>query len=137
MPKLHLLTILVLVVVGILLMRWLLSCPNEIYFRIGTYESKEAGIRAAIKKLPAEMERCPKAKRYRIVWSGPTPMEDDGHVDRRALLYDRQSKALGYERDVLSGIDGKAYFVDDAAIRAVAQKDGTLEDFAEYDEKAK
>jgi hypothetical protein len=55
-------------------------------------------------------------------------------VDDRALLYEPGRKRLGYEHDVQSGISGKAYIVEMAAIKEVAKKGGSLEDFSEYDQ---
>ncbi len=122
----------ILILAGIALEAWPLGCSGEIYKTIGNFESKDAGLRAAIPRLAGEIQRCPEAELYRIVWLSPNE-EGSQHVDRRALLYTRKAKAIGYEHDVFSGIAGKAYIVDEAAIRAVAARKGTLEDFSEYD----
>ena len=123
----------ILIVAGIVLGAWSLICRDEIYKTIGNFESKDAGLRAAIPHLAAEIRRCPEAELYRIVWSSPDT-EGYQHVDRRALLYVRKAKAIGYEHDVFSGIAGKAYIVDETAIKAVAERGGSLEDFSEYDQ---
>lgn len=99
---------------------------------IGEFDSKDAALRAAIRRLAVEVDRCPDAEEYHIVWVGPDP-DQNQRVDRRALWYFRRPKTLGYEHDVSSGIAGRNYIVDDAAIKAVAEKGGALEDFAEYD----
>jgi hypothetical protein len=96
-------------------------------------------MRAAIKRLVVETERCPNAQLYRIVWVGPmSNVDTDGRqtIDRQSLLYSgpEPAKWLGYEHDVLSGTSGRTYLVDRAAIEAVAAKDGTLEDFDQYDQ---
>ena len=110
----------------------LLRCPDEIYKTIGNFGSKEAALRAAVPKLAAEIHKCPRAELYRIVWIGPDPDENQ-RIDRRALLYDKERNRLGYEPDVFSGIAGRVYIVNEAAINEVAEKGGTLEDFTEYE----
>ncbi|MEW6209296.1 MAG: hypothetical protein AB1631_13070 [Acidobacteriota bacterium] len=124
--------VVILILAGIALEVWSLGCRREIYKTIGDFESREAGLRAAIPHLAAEIRRCPEAELYRIVWRSS---DTEGHkdVDQRALLYARKAKAIGYEHDVFSGISGKAYIVAEAAIKAVAEKRGSLEDFSEYD----
>jgi hypothetical protein len=111
----------------------LFRCPKEVNVYIGEFPSRDAGLRAAIKRLPQEIDRCPGAEGYRVMWRGPDP--EDGRVDREALLYFRRPRALGFEHDVYSGISGRAYVVDEVDIRVVAEKGGTLEDFAEYDNR--
>src|SRR5262249_25862707 len=76
---------------------------------IGEFQSKDAGMRAAIKRLAVEVERHPNQDIYRIVWIGPFSDETETareSIDRRALLYcgDGPVKTVGYEHDVLSGI---------------------------------
>jgi hypothetical protein len=117
----------ILILAGTALSFWLLRCPSEIYTTIGNFESREAGLREAVPKLATEIHRCPEAELYRIVWIGPDP-------NRHALLYDAKRNRLGYEDDVLSGIAGKTYIVDKAAINKVAERRETLEDFSEYDQ---
>jgi hypothetical protein len=99
---------------------------------IGEYESIDPALRASIPKLASLLRVCPCSNKYRIVWKGQDP--EDQRVAFRALLYNRKWKTLGYEYDVYSGISGKVYIVDEAAIRAVAEKGGTLEDFEGYDQ---
>jgi hypothetical protein len=109
----------------------MVSCGKEVEVSIGEFPSKEAGLRAAIPRLASELDRCPKAEKYRVIWMGP---DSDGstRVNRRALLYLKNFKKLGYEHDVESGISGEPYIVDGAAIKAVAKKGGTLQDFSDY-----
>jgi hypothetical protein len=120
-------------------------CPPDnddtdgLFVPIGEFQSKDAGMRAAIKRLVVETERCPNARLYRIVWVGPFSDDDPAgreSIDRRSLLYwgPNPAKWLGYEFDVFSGADGRRYLVDRAAIEAVAAKAGTLEDFDQYDQ---
>jgi hypothetical protein len=116
---------------------WLLQCPRELYFTIGKFESKDAGLRAAIPVLAAEIRRCPDAELYRVVWLGPDSPSYPEAVDRRALLYIRKSKALGYEQDVFSMFPEKPYIVDRAVIDAVAEILGGLEEFSKYDQSRK
>jgi hypothetical protein len=78
---------------------------------------------------------CPWSEAYRISWRGPDP--EDQIIWYRALYYDRRSKWLGYEHDSFSGTTGKTYRADEVAIRAVAEKGGTLEDFSAYDQNKK
>ncbi|HXG91108.1 MAG TPA: hypothetical protein VNN73_01910 [Blastocatellia bacterium] len=103
---------------------------------IGEFASKDDCMRAAIRKLAVEIQRCPEAEMYHIVWISPDPDENQ-RVDRRAVLYERGRKEIGYEHDVFSGISGKAYTVDDAAIQAVAERGGTLYDFSAYEQRNK
>ena len=127
------------ILIGILLMSgitvgfFIFRCPSEMTVSIGKFESKDAGLRASIKVLADEVNRCPKSTDYHIIWVGPDPDENQ-RVDRRGLWYLRRSEWIGYEHDVNSGISGRKYIVDDEAIKAVAGKGGTLEDFAQYDQ---
>jgi hypothetical protein len=121
---------------GIVLAVWMLICPSEVRVSIGEFPSKEAGLRAAIVTLAYELDRCPNAETYRIIWRGPNS-EGSPHVGRRALLYLQEFKKLGYEHDILSGIDGEPYIVNQAAIKAVAEEGGTLQDFSNYDLNSK
>ena len=66
--KLRFIPAAILAAIGIALVMWLLVCPSEVYTLIGKYESKEAGLRAAIQRLPAEIDKCPGA--YSIVSFG-------------------------------------------------------------------
>jgi hypothetical protein len=126
----------IFVVAGICLLGWSFRCSglSGHMVTIGVYESPGAGLRAAIRVLAKELCDCPFENRiYRIVWKGPDP--DEGQrIEDHALLYDSKWKKLGYESDIGSGISGKAYTVDAAAIKAVAEKGGTLEDFSKYDQ---
>ena len=123
----------ILLVVGVAIGWWLFRCYglNAVSVHIGKFDSKDAGLRAAIPELAREIRMCPWSKEYRVIWEGPDP--EDQTVRMRALLYNRKWKSFGYEHDVFSGISGQIYKVDEAAIKAVAEKGGTLEDFAAYD----
>ncbi len=90
-------------------------------------------MRASIPILAAEIRRCPDAEIYRIIWVGSETNSNHDRAYRRSLFYDRRYKRIGYEADAFSGSIGRTYTVDDLAIQAVAQKGGTLEDFAEYE----
>jgi hypothetical protein len=128
--------IVVVFLLGVVLaVAWMLRCPKEVTVSIGEFPSMNAGLRAAVRRLPVEIDRCPAALGYRMMWISPD--SENERVDRQALLYFRGPRWLGYERDVFSGISGRKYVVDEAAIRAVAEKGGTLEDFAEYDQLSK
>ncbi|HKV37940.1 MAG TPA: hypothetical protein VJX67_01915 [Blastocatellia bacterium] len=121
------------------------ACPpgndsqDELTDDIGEFQSKDAGIRAAIKRLAVETQKCPETKSYQITWVGPSdenPSEMTSH-GWRALVYwwnGRSRMLLGYEHDFQSGTSGRIYAVDRAAIRAVADKGGTLSDFDKYDQ---
>jgi|GEM_PF-2734933 len=111
------------------------GCLRDETTSIGEFSSKSIAVRAAIPKLAAEIDRCPRAEVYRIKWEGPGDYE--GGPNRHSVLYDRMYKRIGYEDDFLSGMSGKAYEADDAAIRALAQRGGTLEDFHEEISKSK
>jgi hypothetical protein len=107
---------------------------------VGEFHSKSEGVRAAIKRLAAET-RCPDTPCIRVMWSGPPDDTSGAGANRQALVYwqiggNGQARWLGYEHDFLSGASGKCYFVDRAAIQAVADKSGTLEDFDQYDQSA-
>src|SRR5215471_14279463 len=89
---------------------------GELRVKIGEFESKDAGVRAAIKRLAAEVEAHPNQEIYRIVWIGPFSDETETArqaIDRRALVYsdDGPLKVLGYEHDVGSGRSGRCYCV--------------------------
>jgi hypothetical protein len=114
---------------------------SDVQFEIGTFNSADAGVRAAIKEL-AKLTRHPcGARSYRFVWTGP--LSDDSaparqSVGKQALfIYCGAGavRALGYEPEASKGIPGRTYFVDDPALWAVAQRDGTLEDFADFDKR--
>jgi hypothetical protein len=110
------------------------SCSEDMVKSIGRFDSKEAGVRAAIPKMAGEIARCPDARVYRVMWVGPG---NSGGDSRHSILYERTYKRIGYEDDFLSSFSGETYVVDDAAIRAVADNGGTLEAFAEYDQRSR
>ena len=99
---------------------------------IGNLDSKEAGVRAAIRKLAAEIVKCPGARVYRVMWEGPGNYQGNY---RHAILYERRDNRIGYEDDFLSSFSDETYVVDDAAIHAVADEGGALEEFARYDQR--
>ena len=111
------------------------GCPDEeLFLRIGEFDSRDAAVRAAIPKLAYAIRKCPKVKTYRIVFTAPGIYA----THRHALLYSRRNSPqalIGYEDDVFSGIspDFGPYAVDDAVVLAVSEKGGSLEDFAQYD----
>lgn len=110
------------------------GCPDEeVYVRIGDFDSRDAALRAAIPKLAKEIRKCPRVETYRIVFTSPGIYA----VDRHALLYFRRNglqTRIGYEDDVYSGVSPGfgPYTVDDAVVLAVAEKGGSLEDFARF-----
>jgi hypothetical protein len=108
------------------------TCSEEITEYIGKFDSKEAGVHAALPKMAAELARCPNAKVYRVMWVGPAQ-----GASRHSVLYERRDNRIGYEDDFLSSFSDETYVVDDTAIRAIAEKGGTLEDFAQYDQRGK
>ena len=126
----------VVLAIGIAFVVWMSSCFAEIDVSIGEFESKEAALPIAIQRLSTEVNRCPQANTYRITWIATDPSANQTAM-RRALLYDRVSDLnwLGYEQDCFSGFSDRPYVVDDAAIRAVAAKGGTLEDLKEYEQR--
>jgi hypothetical protein len=106
-------------------------CPDEVYVY---FESPIlAGEREAVRKLSDALRRCPKAQRYDVFWKEVIAGEELG---RRALVYERRNKLIGYEYDPGSGFSGAVYVVDDAAIHAVAQKYGRLDDFTAHGPRA-
>jgi hypothetical protein len=109
------------------------QCGEEITEDIGEFDSKDAALRAAIPKLAAEMRRCTEAETYRIIFFAPETHPWHQGIGRRSVLFYRPSMTVGYEADALSGTIGKTYVVDDSAVQSIAQKGGTLDDFAEYD----
>ncbi len=127
--------------IAICLLTWMAACAcpdEEIYTTIGEFDSRDAALRAAIPKLADAIRKCPQVKTYRIVFTAP----GIERVDRHALLYWRRSAPtgdIGYEDDVFSGTSTGfgPYEVDDAIVRAVAEKGGSLEDFAQYDRQRK
>jgi hypothetical protein len=120
--------------VEITLVMWLVfKCPEEISISIGKFDSKDAGLRASIPKLADEILKCPGAAKYYIIWIGPETDPAVSSVGRRSTFYNRAAKVIGYEVDAYSGSYGRTYRADDEVIRSVAEKGGTLEDFAEYD----
>jgi hypothetical protein len=116
---------------------WELRCPEEIIVSIGEFDSKDAGLRASIPRLAAEVHRCPEAEMYRIIWVAPETDPNHSGINRRSTFYSRATKTIGYEADVHSGSVGRTYVVDDATINAVAEKGGTLEDFQEYEKSVR
>ncbi|HET8669620.1 MAG TPA: hypothetical protein VFM05_03050 [Candidatus Saccharimonadales bacterium] len=107
-------------------------CSEKQTVYIGNFGSKEAGVRAAIPKLAAEIARCPDANVYRVMWEGPGNYQGNY---RHSVLYERRDNRIGYEDDFLSSFSDQSYVVDDAAIHAVAVEGGMLEDFARYDQR--
>jgi len=102
-------------------------CPTEMSVNIGWFDTADAGMRASIPELASAVQRCPKTELYRIIWIGPG---ENGEPLQRSTLYYRKSSAVAYEQDAFSGASERGYIVDDAAIQAVANKGGTLSDFA-------
>lgn len=109
-------------------------CPKEISTRIGEFDSKDSGLRASIAKLAVEIDRCPHAELYRVIWIGPG---EQGERLQRSTVYYRENSSIGYEADAFSGTSETGFVIDDAAIRTVAGTGGTLEDFADYDQRVK
>jgi len=107
---------------------WLLRCPTEIEVSIGEFESKQAALPSAIRRLSAEVENCPKAELYRVSW-----ISSDSRM-REAVLYIHKTRMLGYEADCYSGFSDRPFRVDDSAIRTVALRGGTLDDVKVYAE---
>ena len=116
---------------GITLAVLIIGCSDMDDISIGEFESKQAALPSAIRALSAEISKCPEAKQYYVSW-----IASDSNM-REAIMYLRESKWLGYEQDCYSGFSDDPYNVDDAAIREVAEKGGTLEDFKEYDHRAR
>ena len=106
-----------------------LRCPQEIETHIGWFDSKDTALRASIVKLANEIRSCPKAELYRVIWVSPEPELVGSGMSKRCIFYNRSRQGIGYEADVYSGGFGRGYIADDAAIRDVAEKGGTLEDF--------
>lgn len=121
-----------ILIIGALLLGWVtfFRCPTEIDINIGRFDTADAGLRASIPELASAVQRCPKTELYRIIWIGPG---ENGEPLQRSTLYYRKNSAIGHEQDAFSGASERGYIVDDAAIQAVANKGGTLSDFAEYD----
>lgn len=103
-------------------------CPDKVYVYFES-PTLEAGEPVAVQKLSDALRRCPNAQRYDVFWKEVVAGQELG---RRALVYDRRNKLIGYEYDPGSGFRGAVYVVDDAAIHAVAQKYGKLDDFAAH-----
>ena len=112
-----------------------LRCPQEIETHIGWFDSKDTALRASIVKLADEIRRCPKAELYRVIWVSPEPQLVASGMSNRCIFYSRSRQGIGYEADVYSGGFGKGYIADDVAIRDVAEKGGTLEDFKVNDQR--
>ena len=121
-----------LFLVGGCLVGGCMICRGEMETSIGSFDSRDTGTRSALRELAKEVASCPRAELYRVIWASPNP--EYPTIDRQAILYDRPHKRLGYERDIYSGISGKAYIVDDSAIRIVAERGGSLESFVEFDQ---
>jgi hypothetical protein len=120
-------------IVEISLAAWLvLKCPDEIAVVIGEFESKEAALRASIKRLDGEIHGCSKAETYRVIWTvKDNPM-------RQATLYHRRETTgghIGYEQDAFSGFAEDPFAANDVDVKRVAEKGGSLNDFSEYDER--
>ena len=123
-PKYFLLALPLLV--GVMLLWLVLSCSEEISQSIGEFETREAAERASIKKMDAEIRRCPKTKRFYILWTvANDPMQ------RATKYYRREGRkgAIGYEQDAYSGFAEDPYEADDGDIKSVAETYGTLADF--------
>lgn len=108
------------------------TCPIIVMDSVGTFDSEEAGARAAVPRLSQAIHRCSEARSYSVGWRLP-PGEHE--IGWRALIYDRKDKTsgvVGYEYDPGSGSGSKVYWVDDSAVDQVAREGGTLSDFAKY-----
>jgi len=60
-----------ILVIGLIIVGTANNCRDEMTEHIGSFDSKEAGVRAAIPKLAIEISRCPNAEVYRVMWVGP------------------------------------------------------------------
>ena len=103
------------------------DCSRESISHLGKHATKEDALRAALPKLSGALDECPDAEVFRVMWVGPGNYQ--GGPDRHSLLYYRKHKSIGYEDDFMSGFSEETYYADDDAIRSVAQKGGTIEDF--------
>lgn len=109
-------------------------CSEKQTVYIGNFDSKQAGVRASIPRLAAEIAKCPDARVYRVMWEGLGNYQGNY---RHAVLYERRDNRIGYEDDSLSSFSDETYIVDEAAIEAVAEQGGKLEDFARYDQRGR
>ncbi|HKV37931.1 MAG TPA: hypothetical protein VJX67_01870 [Blastocatellia bacterium] len=116
------------------------QCPNDphdlegLWIRIGPFQSWDAGMRAGVKRLAAEIQRCPLTQKYRVEWTNPS---DASHPDWGSLVcagHDPRRMGLGLENSPGDGIAVRMYIVDRAAIKVVAEKGGAVEDFDKYDQ---
>jgi hypothetical protein len=116
-------------------------CGDD-YYRlvpIGQFYSKQEGIRAAVKRLAAEIQDFPRDC-VRIVWSAPADDKSKIASSRQALVSsdnwgDGEVRWVAYEHDSDSGARSRHYLVDRAAIQLVAEKGGTVKDFEPYDKR--
>ena len=109
--------------------------PCNACYSLGSFDSAEAGARAAVRKLSEEIHRCSETKEYDISWNYPATEKDRGY---RALKYSREDKTsgvIGYEYDPHSGTLEPTYWVEDRAVDSVANVGGDLEDFPKYQKK--
>ena len=113
---------------------WACSCSEHVFKHIGVFQSKDQGVRESIKQLAQEINRCPDAQNYTIAWAMAT---EEQRKEYRAIIYDRETRRIGYEVDPGSGHIGDSYIVDTDVIRSVAANNGTLEDFAGFDRSVK
>jgi hypothetical protein len=95
--------ILVVVLAAELVFAWwlIIRCPTEVNFSIGNFESQDAAMRTAVKRLAAEIQRCPGAKVFRIEWDGPSAAElafVGGVADQSGRLYYVPSAISGSDR---------------------------------------
>ena len=113
------------------------SCPDTIQVFGGHFDSMDGGSRASIKRLSAEIRKCPEAKKYSVSWRVDLGPHERGW---RAVQYHRRDKTsgfVGYEFDPGSGFGQEIYLVHDDAVQKVAEEAGSLEDFAKYDKTEK
>ena len=97
------------------------------YKNVGSFLSQKEGERASIKCLAKEIGLRPWKLTFQINW------ECNGNgcgMKNRATIYDRKHKIIGYEEDVGSGYAKSWECPNDQKIFAVANKNGTLSDFA-------
>ena len=66
------------------------DCSRESISHVGNRDSKEAGLRTSIPKLVRQLDVCPDAEVFRVMWIGPG--NHPGGQDRHALLYYRKHK---------------------------------------------
>jgi hypothetical protein len=106
---------------------WVWYPFEEIERSVGKFDTREAAVKASIKRLSQELRRRPGTQRY-IVWFRIAQRDPVG--SRAATVYCRRFQQFGWAGDPTSGFDDSWDNIGDSTIHAIAATNGSFASLA-------